>query len=93
MTGDKPRFEINRDYDRFYSIGQVLVDAFVQSGYILTEKNAANQSLLHLVAQLDSDRSRRWYDLLLSKGLDPEAKDSDGLTPTRRVKLNSWMRQ
>lgn len=93
MTGDELIFEIDRDYDRFYSIGQGIVDAFEQSGYILTETNAANQTLLHLVAKLDSDRSRPWYDLLQSKGLDPEAKDSDGVTPQESVKLNSWMRQ
>ncbi|KAJ5156893.1 uncharacterized protein N7482_007993 [Penicillium canariense] len=93
MTGDEPRFEIDRDYDRFYSIGQGIVDAFEQSSYILAETNAANQTLLHLVAKLDSDRSRPWYDLLQSKGLDPEAKDSNGVTPQESVKLNSWMRQ
>jgi hypothetical protein len=48
---------------------------------------------LHLVAKLDSDRSRPWYDLLQSKGLDHKAKDSDGVIPQESVKLNSWMRQ
>jgi ankyrin repeat protein len=30
MTGDEPRFEFDCDYDRFYSLGQGLVDAFKQ---------------------------------------------------------------
>ncbi|KAJ5677053.1 uncharacterized protein N7477_002686 [Penicillium maclennaniae] len=55
MIKDEPMFESeHRKYDRFYAIGQEVVSRFEQGGYILTETNAANQSLLHLVAKLDS---------------------------------------
>jgi len=71
-TKDEPMFEIDHDYDRFYDIGQEILGAFEQEGYILTETNTANQTLLHLVAELDSDRARPWFDLLKNKGLDVE---------------------
>lgn len=93
MTKDEPMFESEHDdYDRFYAIGQEVVSAFEQGGYILTETNAANQTLLHLVAKLDSDRTHPWFNLLKDKGLDVEAKDKSGETPLDSAKRNNWFK-
>ncbi|KAL4996289.1 ankyrin repeat-containing domain protein [Aspergillus recurvatus] len=90
MTWDPEEDE--HDYDNFYAIGQEVVSAFERAGYILTETNAAGQTILHLVAALDSDRAGPWFDLLKDKGLDLEAKDKKGGTPLDAAKRNKWIK-
>ncbi|KAJ5123127.1 hypothetical protein N7448_009224 [Penicillium atrosanguineum] len=72
----------------YASARQEIVGAFEQGGYILTETNTANQTLLHIVAELDSDRAHSWFDLLQHKGLDVEAKDKSGGAPLDSAKRN-----
>ncbi|KAJ5798295.1 uncharacterized protein N7503_007591 [Penicillium pulvis] len=93
LTNDEPEFEgEDHEYDHSYAIGQEVVDAFEQGGYILSETNAANQKLLHLVAKIDSDRAPPWFNLK-HKGLDPEAKDKSGETPLDIAKYNYWIKK
>ncbi|KAF3392485.1 hypothetical protein F1880_008794 [Penicillium rolfsii] len=93
MTKDEPQFESDkRDYDRFYAIGQEVVGAFESAGYVLTSTNAANETLLHLVAKLDSERAKPWYDLLRYKGLDCELKENSGTTPLKSARCNSCIK-
>ncbi|KAJ5461512.1 uncharacterized protein N7458_003064 [Penicillium daleae] len=92
-TKDEVKFESDtRDYDRFYAIGQEVVSAFESAGYILRATNAANETLLHLVAKLDSERAQSWFDLLRSKGLDCEAKDNSGTTPLDSARHNNCIK-
>lgn len=94
LTKDEPNFEgEDHEYDHSYTIGEVVVDAFEQGGYILSETNTANQTLLHLVAKIDSDRAPPWFNLLKDKGLDPEAKDKSGETPLDIAKCNYWFKR
>ncbi|KAJ5652849.1 hypothetical protein N7507_010275 [Penicillium longicatenatum] len=94
LTKDEPKFGgEDHEYDQIYAIGQEVVDAFEQGGYILSETNAANQTLLHLVAKIDSERAPPWFNLLKDKGLDPEAKDKSGETPLDIAKCNYWIKK
>lgn len=83
-----PPYNAGRDYDRFYATAKEIVDAFEQKGYVLTETNAAGQTLLHLVAKWDAYRAVPWFDLLKAKGLDSETKDVDGVTALQSAKMN-----
>ncbi|KAJ5157652.1 uncharacterized protein N7482_008752 [Penicillium canariense] len=89
----KALYEMDYDYDQFYAIGKEVVDAFEQKGYVLTDTNTTGETLLHLVAESDSSRSVPWFELLKEKGLDPEAKDNNGVTPLESAKRNHSLRQ
>lgn len=93
MTKDEPKFESDeRDYDRFYTIGQEVVPAFESAGYVLTSINAANETLLHLVAKLDSERAQPWFDLLRNEGLHCELRDDSGTTPLDSARCNKCIK-
>jgi hypothetical protein len=92
-TKDEPKFESDeRDYDRFYAISQEVVSAFESAGYILTSTNAANETLLHLVAKLDSERAQPWFDLLRYKGRDCELKGNSGTTHLNSARCNNCVK-
>lgn len=73
-------------YNRYFAIGQDVIDQFSRAGYNIQETNAKGQTLLHFVAGLTSPvfeslAAWPWFQLLRSKGLDPMAKDGEGKTP------------
>lgn len=73
-------------YNRYFAIGQDVIDQFEKAGYNIKETNTKGQTLLHLVAGLTSPEFESWcawpwFQLLRSKGLDPMAKDREGKTP------------
>lgn len=74
-TGDDEAFFEEFDLDRYHAIGEEVIGAFEQAGYILTEPNEAGQALLHVVGGLCSGRAREWFRILRAKSLDPMARD------------------
>ncbi|CAG8908820.1 unnamed protein product [Penicillium egyptiacum] len=73
-------------YNRYFAIGQDVIDQFEKAGYNIKETNGKGQTLLHLAAGLTSPEFESWcawprFQLLRSKGLDPMAKDGEGKTP------------
>lgn len=62
MTGNYELFEDADDYDRFYAIGKDVLSMFEQAGYKYEETNSSEQTLLHVVAGLASDRACPWLN-------------------------------
>lgn len=89
-------------YDRYFTIGEDVIDQFEQAGYNIKETNAKGQTLLHLVAGLTAPEfpsysAWPWFQLLRSKGLDPMAKDGEGRTPIdiaeENESINAWWQE
>ncbi|KAJ5096766.1 hypothetical protein N7456_007487 [Penicillium angulare] len=66
--------------DLYYGIGEDVFGQFEQAGYSLQEPTPAGQTLMHLVAGLESGPAWDWFKVLEAKGLDPMAKDKEGET-------------
>jgi ankyrin repeat protein len=84
---DMPTEELD-DYEGFHAIGEEVLNLFIQAGYSLEQRNAAGQTLLHMVATLASERAYPWFKILQAKGLDPLAEDEEGNTPLDIAKEN-----
>ena len=89
-------------YDRYFAIGQDVIDQFEKAGYNIKETNTKGQTLLHLVAGLTSPENPSfsalpWFQLLRSKGLDPMARDGEGKTPIdigeENESINAWWKK
>lgn len=92
-TGGDELFRDADDYDHFYAIGEEVLGLFEHGGYNYEETNANEQTLLHMVASLVSDRAYPWFKILQAKGLDPMAKDKEGQTPFGIAQANEDLRQ
>jgi ankyrin repeat protein len=80
-------------YNRYYAIGEEVIDQFEEAGYNIKEANAKGQTLLHFVAgnttrELESRAAWSWFQLLRAKGLHVMAKDGEGKTPSEIAKDN-----
>lgn len=87
-TADPPDVRDSEDLERYAEIGREIVDEFERAGCSLSETNPAGQTLLHLVAALDSPRAFPWFKLLQTRSLDPLATDKEGVTPMDLAKQN-----
>lgn len=92
-TGGDELFRDADDYDHFYAIGEEVLGLFEHGGDNYEETNANEQTLLHMVASLVSDRAYPWFKILQAKGLDPMAKDKEGQTPFGIAQANEDLRQ
>jgi ankyrin repeat protein len=91
-TGDDDIFYEEYDPVRYNAIGEEVIGAFEQAGYVLTEPNAAGETLLHVVARLCSGRAYEWFKILRAKGLDPLSKNKEGRTAYDIAKENDDLR-
>lgn len=76
------------DPEGYRVLGEEIIDTFLKAGYDIEERNAAGQTLLHVVATLVSERAAVWFKVLEARGLDPLSEDKEANSALNVAKQN-----